>query len=139
MKIMNDIAIYVGWLTMALLCWFIAWCLWQIVKELASNLWWKAKVKTLDHKLYTYSVTMTIIPIDYRKFMISFKCEGYEDWFFYANAKSWKEIGAMASKRWGDYLAEREKAIELAGDPKEIWDEVCKSCDSDGLRSATDA
>lgn len=124
MNIMNDIAIYVGWLTMAVTCWVLGWCLWQIIKELAEKLYWKAKVKTLHYKLYIRNVAMFVMPVNHQKFMISFKCEGYEDWFFYVNAKSWKEIGAKASQRWGDYLAEREKAITVVDNPKGVWEEL---------------
>lgn len=143
MEIINKVMTHIGWCTIVVFGWFLVLCLWQIIKELAEKLYWKAKVKTLHYKLYVHKVSMLVIPIDYHKFMISFKCEGYEDWIFYANAKSWKEIGAMASKRWGDYLAGREKTIPKTVKSWEYYGEgglesYERPVDSDCDRPATD-
>lgn len=109
----NTAMYYLGWITLICLCWFLGMLIFYFITEWLSDLRWKRKAKTLSHRLYIHNVTMMVIPIDHRKFMISFKCEGYEDWIFYITAKSWEEIGAKACQRWGDYLTEREPAIEL--------------------------
>lgn len=152
----NNIVMFFGYVAIGVAACLIVMIIYDCIKNLVDSLRWKIKSRTLHHRLYRYNVSVMIIPIDYHKFMISFKCEGYEDWFFYANAKSWKEIGAVASKNWSRYLAEREEAIDLAEAPDVDLDELFGECNdnkacselfgdsmngfvSDNLRSATDA
>lgn len=139
----NNIVMFFGYVAIGVAACLIVMIIYDCIKNLVDSLRWKIKSRTLHHRLYRYNVSVMIIPIDYHKFMISFKCEGYEDWFFYANAKSWKEIGAVASKNWSRYLAEREEAIDLAEAPDvdldELFGDSMNGFVSDNLRSATDA
>lgn len=127
----NTAMFHLGCLTLACLGWFLGMLVYEFTKDGVYTLYWKRRAKTLSHKLYAHEVTMMVIPVDSSKFMISFKCEGYEDWIFYITAKSWKEIGAVACQRWDDYLAERERVIELADADDVDLDELFG--ESDGL------